>query len=885
MDDLASRTAYDPKPVEERWSRYWVESGIYRAPFDERRPVYAIVIPPPNVTGVLHIGHALDNTIQDILIRFARMRGKDTLWLPGTDHAGIATQVVVARQLGDEGINPRDIGRDAFVERVWEWKRESHKTITAQLQRLGCSLDWSRERFTLDEQLSRAVREAFCLLYDQGLIYRGRRIVNWCPNDQTALSDEEVIHEEHQGKLWHIRYPLDDGSGHVEVATTRPETMLGDTGVAVHPDDPRYAALVGRTVTLPLMERPIPIVADERVDPAFGTGAVKVTPAHDPLDFEIGAAHDLAQVVVIGLDGTMTNEAGQYAGLSREECRDRVLEDLCARGLLGRVDEHTHSIGHCQRCETIVEPLVSRQWFLHMPPLARRAIEATRNGEGPVWAPGRWEKVYLDWLERLGDWCISRQLWWGHRIPVWTCAACGREAAFKEDPAACPQCGSADLTQDEDVLDTWFSSGLWPFSTMGWPDESAPDYRRYFPTSVLVTGYDIIFFWVVRMVTMSLHLTGRVPFHTVYIHGLVRDEHGRKISKSLGNAVDPIEVMDEYGTDALRYALTSLVTGGQDLSFGPSRLVGARNFCNKIFNASRLVLMNLDGAATDDAVPPATDLRFEERWIVSRAARAIHSVTQALERMELSDAAEAAYRFWWAEFCDWYVEMAKPFLYGEDADARRRTQAILRTVLGIGLRLLHPIMPYITEELWHALPGTAGCIGLADWPEARTDWLDPLVEERMDAFQEIARAVRNLKAEKGVAASASVRVALRPSGPIARQALADGRRLLAFLARVESLDVLDDDAPRPHGTVTAVAADGTEVFLFAEGVLDLDRERARLAREIEGTEQHLERVRRKLANADFVSKAPAEVVEGERAREAELMETLARLDAAREDLG
>ncbi len=884
MSDLKDRKSYEPGPVEERWRAEWVREATFRAQGEGGAP-FSIVIPPPNVTGVLHIGHALDNTIQDTFARFERMRGRDVLWLPGTDHAGIATQVVVERQIAREGLSRHDLGREAFLERVWDWKHQSHGVITSQLKRMGASLDWSRERFTLDEGLSRAVREAFCRFHEQGLIYRGRRIVQWCPNDHTALSDEEVEHEDHQGKLWRLRYPLSDGTGAIEVATTRPETMLGDTGVAVHPEDERYRALVGKTVTLPLMGREIPIVADERVELGFGTGAVKVTPAHDPLDFEIGQTHRLGQIQVIGLDGKMTAEAGPYEGLTREECRERVIADLTATGVLMGTIEHNHSVGHCQRCGTILEPLISLQWFLRMGPLGQKAIAAAEDGRGPRWRPERWEKVYLDWLAKLGDWCISRQLWWGHRIPVWTCGACGHEQAYREEPAACPKCGAADLAQEEDVLDTWFSSGLWPFSTMGWPDEAAPDLGRFFPTSVLVTGYDIIFFWVVRMVTMSLAITGEVPFGTVYIHGLVRDEQGRKISKSLGNAIDPIDLMDQYSADALRFALASLVTGGQDISFGESRLVGARNFCNKIFNATRFTLLNLEGLTPSGEAPAIEGMGLSERWILSRAARAIEDITGALERMELSDAADRAYHFWWSEFCDWYVELAKSALYGEEAEAKARTQAALHAVLSIGLRLLHPVMPFITEELWQLLPGTEGYLGLAEWPAARPEWLDEAAEARMALCQELIRTTRNLRAEKGIAPSVWVRAALRPSAGQEEAARTDVADLLRQLARVESVEWLAPEDPKPARALTSVAADGTEVFLLAEGLIDLGRERERLEKELENVTGRLEGVRRKLSDEKFTGRAPEEIVSRERAREVELAESAERLRAAVAELG
>lgn len=877
MDSLRDRTAYDPRPVEARWSREWVEAGVFQAGRRMGEP-RSIVIPPPNVTGVLHIGHALDNTIQDVIARFLRMQGYDMLWLPGTDHAGIATQAVVERNLAAEGLRREEMGREAFLERVWDWTRRSHSIITNQLQRLGCSVDWSRERFTLDDQLSHAVREAFCRLYEEGLIHQGTRMIHWCPQDRTALSDEEVDHPERQAHLWHLRYPLEDGSGYVEVATTRPETMLGDTAVAVNPSDERYAHLVGKRVILPLVGRVIPIVADDRVQLGFGTGAVKVTPAHDPLDYDIGETHGLERIAVIGYDGRMTEEAGPYAGLSRDECRAKVVADLEGLGLLGTTEDYRHAVGVCTRCGTAIEPLVSRQWYLNMGPLARCAIDADRAGEGPRWVPDRWRRVYVDWLEKLGDWCISRQLWWGHRIPVWTCQSCGYQQAHREDPMACPRCASKGYLQEQDVLDTWFSSGLWPFSTMGWPDENAPDLQRYFPTTVLVTGYDIIFFWVVRMVTMSLRMTGAVPFKTVFIHGLVRDEHGRKMSKSLGNALDPIEAMDEYGTDALRFALTALVTGGQDISFVPSRLVGARNFGNKVFNAARFALLNMEGLRPSEiTLCPDDD---GDRWILSRTARAIEAVTRALEEYRFADAADAIYHWWWDEFCDWYIEMAKPTLYGGDEPRRRQTQKVLHTVLSIGLRMLHPVMPYITEELWHLLPDAEGYIGLQAWPEARPEWVDEGIEARMTAFQGVTTSLRQLRAEKGIAPSKRVRIAVRPGDAAQGQALEAARPLFEQLANIEALTLLAGGAPRPTGTVATVAPGGSEIYLFTEGVMDTARERQRLERELEQLEKRLEGTRRKLANEDFTQKAPCDIVERERRNEAELQEKVTALQRA-----
>ncbi len=673
-------TAYDPELVEDRWYGYWLEQDVMRAEIDPEREPFCIVIPPPNVTGTLHMGHALDNTIQDLLIRRRRMQGYAALWLPGTDHAGIATQNVVEKMLAEEGRSRHDLGRERFVELTWQVSQDHKSQILGQLRRLGCSPDWSRERFTLDEGLSRAVREAFVTLYEQGLIYRGARMINWCPRCATGLSDLEVEHADEQGHLWHIRYPEPDGGPGVVVATTRPETMLGDTAVAAHPDDERYAGLIGRTVILPLMDREIPVVADDAVDPEFGTGAVKVTPAHDPNDLEIAVRHNLPHVVVINDDGAMTEEAGDYAGLSRFEAREQIVAALEERGLLVGIEDYRHSVGHCSRCHTILEPLVSEQWFVAMEPLAREGLRAV--DEGLVrFVPERWTRVYRDWLEDIEDWCISRQLWWGHALPAWWCESCGQWTVSRDDPTECLACGATGLVPSPDVLDTWFSSGLWPFSTLGWPDET-PELEYWYPTSVLVTAYDIIFFWVARMIMDAMHFTGKQPFDVVFIHGLVRTAEGRKMSKSLGTGVDPLELMDKYGADALRFALMQMITHGQDLRYSEDRVVGARNFCNKLWNVTRFVVMNLEDAPDERIDLASADLSLADRWILSRHHRLLALVARELEAYNIAQAADALYEHIWSEFCDWYVELAKSDLYEPESPERRAVvQEVLRTVL------------------------------------------------------------------------------------------------------------------------------------------------------------------------------------------------------------
>lgn len=863
---------YDPRKVEERLYRYWESAGFFRPVATGRKQEpYSIVMPPPNVTGELHMGHALNNTLQDILIRWRRMQGFETLWVPGTDHAGIATQARVEEQLARENLTKYDLGRDRFLARVWEWKQQYGNRITVQLRRLGASCDWSRERFTMDEGCSTAVREVFLRLYEEGLIYRGDYIVNWCPHCGTVISDIEVEHEEIPSHLYYVKYPLRDDTGSITIATTRPETMLGDTAVAVHPRDERYRHLVGRMVVLPLLGREIPIISDEYVDPEFGTGALKITPAHDPNDFEIGQRHGLPRVQVIDTQGRMTAAAGRYQGLDRWECRQQVLADLKRQGLLARIEDLEHAVGHCYRCQTVVEPMVSKQWFVRMKPLAAPAIEAVRDGR-IQFVPERFTKIYLNWLENIRDWCISRQLWWGHRIPVWYCQDCGETVAAAV-PVACPACAGRKLEQDPDVLDTWFSSALWPFSTLGWP-EKTPDLERFYPTLVLVTGRDIIFFWVARMIFSGLKFMGREPFRKVFIHGLVLDALGRKMSKSLGNGVDPIEVIEQYGADSLRFMLTTGNTPGNDLRFHFEKLEGARNFANKLWNASRFVLLNLNGYRPGAAVPE--NLELADRWILSRFEDVRERTTAGLEKFELGEAARTLYEFIWDEFCDWYIELVKPRLYQGAPAARAVAQDVLVQVLRGTLELLHPFMPFITEEIWQRLPHQGETIMYAPWPAPRPERRDRRAEAEMEYLIEATRAVRHLRSEMNVPPQRRAEAIL--------VVLDDGLRALAersgsYIENLANVDLkVLGTLERPELAAHAVVR-GTEIYLPLAGLIDIDRETERLARELAQVEKDLSRVEAKLANPDFTAKAPAEVVEKERGKRAELSEKRKALTA------
>ncbi|NLG68672.1 MAG: valine--tRNA ligase [Firmicutes bacterium] len=897
-DGQALPPVYEPRQIEPRWYAYWERNGYFNGDPDPSRPGFGIVMPPPNVTGSLHVGHALDNTLADILVRFRRMQGYSTLWLPGTDHAGIATQVVVEQELAREGKSRHDLGREKFLERVWDWKERYGGIITQQLRRLGSSCDWSRERFTMDPGCSRAVREAFVHLYEKGLIYRGDYIINWCPRCRTALSDLEVEHEETEGRLWYLRYPLEDGSGDIMVATTRPETMLGDTGIAVHPQDTRYLPLIGKAAILPLVGRKLPIVADEAVDMGFGTGAVKVTPAHAPTDFEIGRRHGRETVKVIDERGRITEAAPpELVGLDRAEARQQVVEALRRGGYLVREEVHRHAVGHCQRCGTVVEPLVSKQWFVRMKPLAEPAIRAVRERRVRL-LPERFESHFFHWMENVRDWCISRQLWWGHRIPVWYCSACGRETVSVEDPTACRHCGSPAIEQDPDVLDTWFSSALWPFSTLGWPERTA-DLSFYYPTSLLVTGFDILFFWVARMMVMGLELMGDVPVRDVLLHGLVRDALGRKMSKSRGTGVDPLEVIEEYGADALRLTLVMGVGMGNDLRWHPDRVEASRNFANKLWNAARFALMRMpaagavtsDGRATGSFSPErirhwaaAGELALPERWILSRLARHTREVTELLERYEVGEAARALYDFAWDELCDWYIELAKPRLSGQADDAeRQRTAAVLWYVLERTARLLHPFMPFVTEEIWQRLPHQGPTVMLAPWPQPDDALVDEAAEERMRQVMDVIRAIRNVRAEKGV--SVSRRIPARVWAPEeVRATLAEHADDIRRLAGVSELGIEAPGPERPKDAVPAVAGPQMEIFVPLAGLVDADEELRRLGKELAEVEQLLSRWRGMLANPAFVDRAPRDVVESTRRKQEEAEQRRARLVEQMEQL-
>ncbi len=864
MEEKNIPTVYDPQSFEKKWYQFWEENQLFHAEVERDKKPFSIVIPPPNVTGQLHMGHALDNTLQDIQIRWRRMQGYNTLWMPGSDHAGIATQIKVEEMLRNEqGLSRHDIGREKFIEHVWEWKHQYGSKITKQLRSLGASCDWQRERFTMDEGCSEAVREVFVSLYEKGLIYQGHRITNWCPRCSTALSDIEVEHEDKPGHLYHLRYQVEGSDEFVEIATTRPETMLGDTGVAVHPEDERYTHLIGKKLILPIVGRKIPVFADEYVDPKFGTGVVKVTPAHDPNDFEMGQRHGLEQIVVLNDDATMADNTGKYKGMDRYECRKVLLEDLKALGNLVSIEEHNHAVGHCQRCHTVVEPMISKQWFVKMESLAKPAMEAVTSGK-IQFVPERFTKIYLNWLESIRDWCISRQLWWGHRIPAWYCDECGETFVSREDLSVCSKCGKA-LRQDEDVLDTWFSSALWPFSTMGWPKDTE-ELKQFYPTSVLVTGYDIIFFWVARMIMMGLEFKQEIPFKHVFIHGLVRDSQGRKMSKSLGNGIDPVEVIEKYGADTLRFMLITGNTPGNDMRFYWERVEATRNFANKLWNASRFVLMNLEGF---DAAfrPKQEDYTLADRWILSRYAKTVADVTNNLERFELGEAGRALYDFIWNEFCDWYIEMAKARLYNKDAvTARQTAQYVLCYVLENTLKLLHPFMPYITEEIWQHIPHEGISIMVAKYPCGEEEKIDELAETSMNAIMDTIKSIRNMRAEVNVAPGKKSEVILTFATDELKEVFIQNEGYLKVLAGAEPVAILEADAQKPENAMTAVV-NGVEVYLPLKGLIDVEKETARLNKELATLDKELARVSGKLSNAGFVAKAPAEVIAKEKEKQ------------------
>lgn len=858
-------TTYDPKEAEAKWYGYWKKNGFFEAGKRPGKETYTIVIPPPNVTGMLHIGHALDFTLQDILTRMKRMQGFDTLWLPGSDHAGIATQTKVEQKLREEGVTRYDLGREKFLTKVWDWKEHYNGIIRDQWAKMGLALDYSRERFTLDEGLSKAVREVFVKLYEKGLIYRGKRIINWDPTARTALSDIEVEYKEVQGALYHLSYPLKDGSGSITVATTRPETMLGDTAVAVHPKDDRYKHLIGKMLVLPIIGREIPIVGDEYVDKEFGSGAVKITPAHDPNDFEVGSRHDLPQVLVMDESGKMNENAGRYNGLDRFECRKQIVADLKEQGVLLKIEEHVHQVGHSERSGAVIEPYLSTQWFVSMKPLAEKAIDAQKKGEGVKFVPERFEKIYLNWIENVRDWCISRQLWWGHRIPAYYCSDCGEVHVAHDAVTSCAKCGSGNIRQDEDVLDTWFSSGLWPFSTLGWPEQTE-DLKRFYPTSVLVTGYDIIYFWVARMIFTAFEFTGEIPFKDVLIHGLVRDAEGRKMSKSLGNGVDPLEVIEKYGADAMRFMISTSSTPGQDLRFRWERVEQARNFANKIWNASRFALMNLEGVSAAD-VRLDRKLSTSDRWILHRLNETVRDVTRLMDQYEFGETGRLLYNFIWDDLCDWYIEFAKLSLYGSDAEGKASTQAVLAYVLDRTQRLIHPFMPFISEEIWQHLPHEGETVMLAEWPAYDAALEAPDAVGEMGLLMDIIRSVRNIRAEVNVPMSKKIELLIKPQDAQAMAVLSRNEEYLKRFCGTSLLE-LDPALTAPAKAMTGVVT-GAELYLPLAGLIDIAQEIARLEKEVESLNGEVERVEKKLANEGFVAKAPARVIEEEKAKMAD----------------
>ncbi|PAQ16332.1 valine--tRNA ligase [Bacillaceae bacterium SAOS 7] len=875
-NELTMPTKYDPQSIEQGRYDWWVNSKVFEAKDDQTKEPYTIVIPPPNVTGKLHLGHAWDTTLQDILTRMKRMQGYDVLWLPGMDHAGIATQAKVEQKLREEGKSRYDLGREKFLEEAWKWKEDYAGFIRQQWSKLGLGLDYSRERFTLDEGLSKAVREVFVSLYNKGLIYRGEYIINWDPATKTALSDIEVIYKDVQGAFYHMKYPLADGSGHIEIATTRPETMLGDTAVAVHPEDERYKHLIGKTVILPIVGREIPIVGDDYVDMEFGSGAVKITPAHDPNDFEIGNRHDLERVLVMNEDGTMNDLAGTYKGMDRFECRKQIVKDLQEQGVLFNIEEHMHSVGHSERSGAVVEPYLSTQWFVKMQPLADEAIALQAKEEKVHFVPDRFEKTYLHWMENIRDWCISRQLWWGHRIPAWYHKETGEVFVGHEAPA-----DIENWEQDTDVLDTWFSSALWPFSTMGWPDEEATDFKRYYPTGALVTGYDIIFFWVSRMIFQGLEFTGERPFKDVLIHGLVRDAEGRKMSKSLGNGVDPMEVIDKYGADALRYFLSTGSSPGQDLRFSVEKVESIWNFANKIWNASRFALMNMDGLKYEE-IDLSGEMSVADKWILTRLNETIETVTKLADRYEFGEVGRVLYNFIWDDFCDWYIEMAKLPLYGEDEAAKKTTRSILAYVLDNTMRLLHPFMPFITEEIWQNLPHDGETIVTAKWPEVRPELSDEKAASDMKLLVDIIRAVRNIRAEVNTPMSKQIKLTIKAKDEAVLSVLEYNRAYVERFCNPEELTI-SVDAVAPDKAMTAVVT-GAELILPLEGLINIEEEIARLQKEWDKWNSEVERVQKKLGNERFISKAPQKVVDEERAKEQDYLEKRAAVEARMNEL-
>ncbi len=860
MDKASLDKAYEPRQVEGKWYQYWLDSGYFHGEDAGEKPPFSIVIPPPNVTGILHMGHALNNTLQDIIVRFKRMQGYNTLWMPGMDHAGIATQNGVEQELAREGLTRHDLGREKFIERVWEWKAKFGGVIINQLKRLGCSCDWERQRFTMDEGLSRAVREVFVKLYEEDLIYQGDYIVNWCPRCHTAISDLEVEYHEEAGSLWNLRYPLADGSGEIIVATTRPETMLGDTAVAVHPDDPRYKDIVGKEVILPLVNRKIPIIADDYVTMEFGSGAVKITPSSDPADFAMAERHNLEIINIMDGSAVMNENAGPYQGQDRYECRKNVVADLEKQGYLVGIEPYMHNVGQCYRCKTDSEPAVSKQWFVKIKPLAKAAISAVVKGKTRI-VPPMWEATYYEWMNNIRDWCISRQIWWGHRIPVWYCDSCGKMIVSTQDPDACPDCGSASLRQEEDVLDTWFSSALWPFSTLGWPDRT-PALQTFYPTSLLITGFDILFFWVARMMMMGKYVMHDVPFRDVYLHALVRDEKGEKMSKSKGNSIDPLSMMDKYGTDAFRFTLAAFSAQGRDVRMSEERIEGYKFFVNKIWNAARFSLMNLEDFPAEGVAAPRENLSLKERWILSRLQRATGEVIRSLDEYRFNDAAAAAYAFFWHELCDWYLELAKPALYSRETPEKRlAAQYTLKEVLKSGLKLLHPFMPFVTEEIWQKLTNDGTSIMVSAFPAVDEELLDEEGERRMGMIMDVITAIRNIRGEMGIAPSRKLRVIISAPREEEKTVAEAAQSDIFNLAGLAELSV-EGEMEEPKGVATGVVG-GMRIFVLLEGLINIAEEKARLEKEIAKLDKDLAQVSRKLANRDFLEKAAEAVIRKE----------------------
>ncbi len=858
---------YNPKAIEAKLYEKWCDNKYFHAEVDRSKKPFTTVMPPPNITGKLHMGHALDNTLQDILIRYKRMQGYNALWIPGTDHAAISTEVKVTNQLKEEGIDKKELGREKFLERTWQWKEEYGGTITSQLKKMGVSCDWDRERFTMDEGCSKAVEEVFINLYNKGYIYKGSRIINWCPVCKTSLSDAEVEHEEQDGFFWHIKYPIVGTDDYLEIATTRPETLLGDTAIAVHPDDERYKDIVGKMCKLPLTDREIPIVADYYVDKEFGTGAVKITPAHDPNDFEVGKRHNLPEINIMNDDATINEKGGKYQGMDRYEARRAIVADLEAAGVLLKVEDHQHNVGQCYRCGTVVEPLTSDQWFVKMKPLAKEAIRVVKEKE-VQFVPERFSKIYMNWMENVLDWCISRQLWWGHRIPAYYCQDCGEMVVAKEDVLVCPKCGGK-MKQDEDVLDTWFSSALWPFSTMGWP-EKTPELEKFYPTSVLVTAYDIIFFWVARMIFSGVEHTKQVPFHHVFIHGLVRDSQGRKMSKSLGNGIDPLEIIDQYGADALRFTLATGNSPGNDMRFYTERVEASRNFANKLWNAARFVLMNIDHEM--DELPSEAHLCLEDKWILTRLNTVIREVSDNLDHFEMGVAVQKLYDFIWDEFCDWYIELVKPRLYDTQGESSEAAKKVLAYVLTRTLELLHPFMPFITEEIWQHLPHKGETIVRAPWPVETTSY--PEESQQMQMIQQAIKAVRNVRAEKNVPPSKKAKLYIVTQE---QDIFSTGVLFFEKMASASEVVVTDNSDGIPQNAVKSVVQ-GAQIAIPLDELVNREEEIARLEKEKARLQQEIRRVEGKLSNEGFLKKAPEKVVAEEREKGKKYQEMLAMVE-------